>query len=500
MMFRNPVLAVIAAFVMAWQAPVLAADAGDGARTLDEVIREVLRRHPDLGIARFDAVIAGAELARIDAGLDPVFTARAGISDDRTPVFSEFQPAETLTGAISGTLTQPFAGGGTLSTTAEYARTRQRFTSPFASQLALINPAYRGGVSVSYRHPLLRGEGRPDIRDALTAAGAERDALQMQRLVIARGLGLQALTAGFRLLADDIGIRLAGIGVERAERLVDYQRFREEFGLVESAERIQMEALLALRRLELQRARAQKHASRVELNRLMLREPEAALEIRPFTGLPPPGTPSIEDGIQFARALRPEFQLIERRLEAEQARLRVVRDAGRPQLDLVGELGVFALERRPLDAAAVDFNDRFAGIAIELSDVLGRRAAKAGVLRSELESLRLQAESARAVEQVRDELARIQATIASGAETLRLLRLRAGAEARKFEAELARYRDGRSDTATVIQFEGELMISELEAELQALALWLADRQFSWSRGTLFEEMGIDLEALIEDAP
>ncbi len=493
-MYRNPVVAVIAACVMAWQAPVFADDAKDNAHALDEVVREVLSRHPDLELARLDAVIAGTELLRLDAGLDPQLTARVAISDDRTPVFSDFQPAETLTGTISGTLTQPFAGGGTLSTTAEYARTRQRFTSPFANQLALINPAYRGGLSVSYRHPLLRGEGRPEVRDALTAAGAERDALRIQRLIVARGLALQALTASFRLLADDVGIRLAGIGVERAERLVEYLRFREDFGLVESAERIQMEALLALRRLELQRARAQKHASRVELNRLMLRAPEAPLELRPVRGLPPPGTPSIEEAVERARTLRPEFRLIEHRLEAEEARLRVARDAGRPRLDLVAELGVFALDRRPLDAASVDFNDRFAGIAVELSDSLGRRAAKAGVLRSELESLRLRAESARAVEQVRDELARVQATIATGAETLRLLRQRAVAEGRKFEAEMARYRDGRSDTATVIQFEGELMVAELEAELQALALWLADCQFSWSRGTLFGEMGIDLEA------
>jgi outer membrane protein TolC len=495
-MFRTPVLAVIAASVMFWQAPAQAAD--PGAYTLDAVILEVLRRHPDLEISRLDAALAETEVMRVDAGLDPVLTARVGVSDDRTPVLSEFLPAEILTGTISGTLTQPLESGGTLSTTAEYARTRQRFTSPFATQLALINPAYRGGLSVNYRHPLLRGEGRPDFHDALLAAGAERDATRMQREVIARELGLLALNAGFRLLADDIGIRLAEIGVERAEQLLEYQQFREEFGLVEAADRIQIEALLALRRLELQRARAQQRANRVELNRLMLRAPDAPLELRPFSGAPPPGPPSIEDGVQLARAMRPEFQLIERQIEAEEARLRLARDAGRPQLDLVAEFGVFALERKPLDATMVDFHDRFAGISLELSDVLGRRAARAGILRSELAYRRLQSRIAQSVEQVRDELARIQATLATGEETLRLLRLRVAAEERKFEAETERYRDGRSDTATVIQFEGDMHVAGLEAELQALTLWLADRQFAWSRGTLFEEMGIDVDVLFGD--
>lgn len=495
-MFRPVFRTAVLAGMLAIPAMTLLADDDGGRHTLASVMYEVLSRHPELAVAGFDAAIAGTELARIESRLDPAFTARVSASDDRTPVLSEFQPAETLTGAVTGTLSQPLAGGGTLSATAEYARTRQRFTSPFASQLALINPAYRGGLSVSYRHPLLRGDGRPEVHDALLAAGAERDALELQRLLLARLLGLQALNASFSLMADDIGIRMAEVGVDRAVRLLEFQQFRQDFGLIESADRIQVEALVALRRLELQRALAQRQLNVVELNRLMLRDPAGSLTIASPARSVPARAPSIEDGVIVARAQRPEFRLIERQLEAEEARMRLARDAGRPQLDLVAELGIFALERNPIDAAHPDHHDRYAGIALELSDILGRRAAKAELLRSELAAGRLRAQAHQSTEQVRDELARIHATLVTGDEILRLQRQRAEAERRKFEAELDRYRDGRSDTATLIQFEGELHQAELEAELQELTLGLAGWQFAWSTGTLFEELGIDIEAVI----
>lgn len=491
-MFRWSMPVVITLFAVFNPFAPAAAETSSAVRTLDAVIAEVLARHPDLEIARLDSAIAGTEIQRLDAGLDPQISARVSITDDRMPLMSEFQPAETLTGALTGTLTRPLESGGTLSATADYARTRQRFVSPFASQLALINPAYRGGVSVNYRHPLMRGDGRPEYHDALKAAGADHEAVRVQQLVIMRGLGLQALNGVFQLLADDIDIELAQTAVGRSERLLEYQGLREEFGLIESAERIQIEALVALRRLELQRAKARRQGSLAELNRLMLRDPGSPLQLAQFGSTRAPVVPSIEEGMRNARALRPEFLLIDRQIEAEEARLRLARDSQRPQLDLIAELGFFSFERNPVDATMLDHQDRFAGLSLEFSDVMGRRAARAEVLRGELGYRRLQSRIVQITEEVHDELALIHVSLATGAETLRLSRLHAESERRKFEAEVERFRDGRSDTATVIQFEGDLQAAELTERQQLLALRLADRQFAWVSGTLFEELGIDI--------
>lgn len=486
----------MALLLAVWPGSARAADTAD--HSLGAVIRTVLERHPELRVSGYDAAIAGAELERAESALDPALSLRVGVSDDRSPVLTGFQPAQTRSGTFTGTVTQLLEGGGTLSVTADYSRVRQQFDTPFAAQLALLNPAYRGGLTVNYRHPLFRGEGRPDYRESMAIADAGVEAARLQRQVLAQALALRALEAYFRLLSDEIGIRLAADGLERAQRLVADQRFREEFGLIEPADRIQGEALLAVRGLELQRARAQALADRVELNRLMLRGPDAPLD--PM--MPPivPGVPSLEQGMQDAETLRPELQLLRVELEAAEARTRLAREATRPQLDLIAEAGAFALDRQPLDAFVVDPRDRFLGLSLEISDVLGRRGARAGLLGAELTRQRVQAQQAQALEQLRDELVAVHTTLVTGAETLRLSRLRAQAERLKFEAELERYRDGRSQTATLIQFEGELAAAELDAEMQRLALVLADRQFAWARGALLAELGIAVDGKPGSAP
>lgn len=79
----------------------------------------------------------------------------------------------------------------------------------------------------------------------------------------------------------------------------------------------------------------------------------------------------------------------------------------------------------------------------------------------------------------------------TGGESLRLATGRMQAERRKYEAEAERYRDGRSDTATLVRFESELAAAELDVEMQRLTLALADHQFAWARGVLLDELGID---------
>jgi outer membrane protein TolC len=128
---------------------------------------------------------------------------------------------------------------------------------------------------------------------------------------------------------------------------------------------------------------------------------------------------------------------------------------------------------------------------VELRDTLGRRGARAGVLAAELQRERLLARRHQLAEQLRDELSMLQVTLHSGAGILRLSAQREEAERRKYEAELERYRDGRSDSATLIQFEGELAAAERDARLQRLALLLAGYQHAWARGALLPALGID---------
>jgi len=158
----------------------------------------------------------------------------------------------------------------------------------------------------------------------------------------------------------------------------------------------------------------------------------------------------------------------------------------------VGTVGTRALERTPLAAAGTGFSihDHFVGLSLELSDPLGRTAARAAIRKAELQRQRISAQRLSTLKQIRDDISSAHTAIVSGKPTLILAKKQVIAEHRKFKAEMRRYRQGRSDTATVVQFEGELRNASLNAELQELTIELAEKQFSWAQGRLIYDLGL----------
>jgi len=232
------------------------------------------------------------------------------------------------------------------------------------------------------------------------------------------------------------------------------------------------------------------------LNRLMLRAPDAPLKLIANEHTLGGEITDLDVSFEIAQAHRPEFHVLNAQLDAAESRLRIARDTRQMQLDVVAEVGTLALDDTAGDIAddAFSTSDHFAGLSLELGDRLGRTAAKADLREAELARQRLLAQRNQVMEQIQDEIARVLSTLTTGEETLKLARQRVAAEKQKFEAEMSRYREGRSDTATIVQFEGELHAAELQAELQLLSLLLADKQYAWTKGVLLEDLGVQIPA------
>jgi len=289
-------------------------------------------------------------------------------------------------------------------------------------------------------------------------------------------------------------VELASQAVSRSRQLLKYQRSRERFGLIEKADRLQAEALLAARNTELQQSIARHEANTTILNRLMLRPPDAPITLPAAVEPIIPKTPAIDDATALAQTQRPELQALTAQLAAAEARLAAARDAERMQLDAVAKLGTRSLDSSASMTVVRGFSlsDRFASLSLELSDTIRNNKGEAEIRKAELTRQRILAEQVRTMEQIRDELATAITAINSGRPTLELARHEAMAEKRKFEAEMQRYREGRSDTATLVQFEGDLRSAELRSELQYVTLLLAERQLAWAEGSLMQELGLKM--------
>jgi len=202
--------------------------------------------------------------------------------------------------------------------------------------------------------------------------------------------------------------------------------------------------------------------------------------------------PELDDAMKNIAQHRPELQALTARLKAAEARLEEIRDTDTTQVDLVGQIGSRSLAGSPGTAArqGLSLADRFASIGVEINDTIIDNSAKAAIRKAMLEREQVLAERRQTTELIKDDLASILALIRTGRITLAAAKVRVATEKKKYQAELARYREGRSDTATVIQFEGDLRSAEIEAALRRIALLRNQRQLAWIRGSLFRELDI----------
>jgi len=290
---------------------------------------------------------------------------------------------------------------------------------------------------------------------------------------------------------DEANRKLAKDAEQRADKLLKYQRKREQFGLIEKADRLQAEALLATRKLDLANAEARLIADTTALNRLMLRNTGIPIVTRDKQRLDIL-LPDLDDAMDDIDKRRPELLALDSRLKAAQARLEEVKDTDSTQLDLVGQIGSRSLAGTPGTAVRQGFSlaDRFASIGVEISDTVVGNAAKAAIRKAALEREQVLAERSQTIELIKDDLANILVLIRTGRKTWSAAKARVNAEQKKYQAELARYREGRSDTATVIQFEGDLRSAEIESALRRIALLRNQRQLAWVRGSLLSDLGI----------
>ncbi len=493
MLFHRTMIAAVCLLLST--GPAFAAEA----LSLKQVLESIIDKHPDLQLNRIDRSIALTESLNVEGMLDPTVSANFIASEEKIPVSSDFQASETRLGQLSGSISKPLSTGGTLGANFTYNRTSNAYNSPLAAQLSRFNPSFRHQINASYRHPIFKGADRPDYQQSLVAAEAGVDAARQQSLVTMHILSLQAISAFYQLAADDININIAQQAVKRAKKLLNYQRSREQFGLIERADRLQAEALLAARRTGLQKAKAQRFTDQSMLNRLMLRPSIQEIVIQPLNNSKIK-VPSIEDATEQAQQLRPELQYLNAQMRVANAQLLMALDSDQVQLDVIAEVGTRALATSFVKGITRGFeaNDQryYASLSFELSDVLGRKSTHSAIRKAELNRQRLLAQRIQTIEQINDDIASASSAISAGLPTLAFAKKQVTAERRKFNAEMKRYRQGRSDTATLVQFEGELLNASLNAELQQLTLQLAEKQLAWAQGRLLNDLALS-ESLLD---
>jgi outer membrane protein TolC len=441
--------------------------------TLEQALSGMLDRYDPLRLASLQVDRARLERDKVEAQLGWTLGASGGASHDLSFIG---EPVDRIFGGAS--VERALESGQRVGVSAEYAYE----DSAFSFSPALPNPANTADLDFNYRIPLGQGENNPAYSQGLVAAGAQVRLREAERDALRRQVAQQVIDLYFASARVGALMNNARAAIVRAERLRTFVRDNERLGLAEDKDILQAEAQLRAREGDLRAQEVAWEQQRTALNRLIGRSPRA--EFTPHSAPAELPAGSTDDLVAQAESSSPELQRNAARVALAETVIEQARDTARDKIDVVLSVGT---RSRFGDAELGDVNDSelAGGVSVEYTRALDRRAYDA-----ELQQAMIDRDIARdEMKVIRDDLRydveALVAEIDAGTRALHQYRRQLNAERAKMADALERYRNGRVDTATLIQFEAERRAAELAVETQAVDIQAARARLDLLRGALW---------------
>lgn len=476
--------------------------------TAEECAEIALRANLDIAVAREERGIAGSAVPAEEAAFLPRFTGEASASRSLMPSGS------ALTGDLSLEqrawrldlgVSELFATGTSLSL--DFRNLRQETNSA----VSLLSPEYATSLTLSARHPLLRGAGRRATEAPLRIARAGSEAGDHDFRTQVMDIVASSRTAFIAFYAAHREVDVRRTAVSLAETLLARTVAEIEAGALAPVDRLPAEAAAAARREELLRAEAEARNAEDDL-RTVLGVRSSEEWDRPLVPAPPSGSaepPGPEDTYEEALRRRPEVAALT--LRSEQARIEeaAARSGVLPTLTLTASAGVSGLSGSanpsPLfpglgpafeggygDSLDVmtsgSYYNWFVGLSTEIPWRLEKERAEWARARGALERQRLLEERLRNA--VRAEVRKARRDLSSALARIDAAAASVAAAEAALEAE-ERKRELGATTATQVllaqQDYSEALLAEVRAGTDAYA---AQTRLWRAVGTILEREGI----------
>lgn len=420
------------------------------------------------------------------AAFDPLLRAEGQVGRNRSDAWT----SETGHDALVG-VSEYLPTGTRLDLLAETTRTRDE---PFMTD---PDSEYGTSVDLTITQSLLRGRGLEVNLASLRQARIDTRASEYELRGLAEALTAEIETAYWDHALAEGEADIYARSLDLATRLVEETRERIALGKLARTEIFFAEAEAAVRKQNLINARSRAQTTRLLLLRLIapagrvLWDREVTLLTAPRLVAFPEVDP--ERHLEVALRMRPDIN--QARLAVERGELEIVKTKNGllPRLDLFATLGrtgyasTFGGSVR--DVAGGGGLDAFAGLRFEVP-VFNRKpkaAYRRSILQFEQEKVAVENLALLAEEDV----LKAHIEILRARDQIDASRVTVAYQESKLNAEIERYRLGRSTMFRVAQAERDLVTSQILDVQSLLAYFKAQTQFFYAEGTLLLRRGID---------
>ncbi len=448
---------------------------------LQQVLQQVINNYPSVETALLQVRRARLSAAKSQSLLGWQMQGQAGVQRDASPFFGT--ALDTV--SVNGKLLRQLDNGGQIGI--EAGVNRQNSEDSFS---IVPNPATSTALDISYRHPLGKGADNPAYAEASRQAELDAELARAQRIALYDQLASQVIE--LYVSAVNTRIRQDNIrqAIQRSLRRQGYLRKRADLGVAEEKDLLQVDAQIKAQRAELKALEVLWQTQRIQLNRLMGRDAQAALEL----DLPEPGEASaqqsnIRDIEQKVMARNARLATIESRLQLAESQIRLKRNQQKDLLDLVMFVGNRTIQGDVIGGSANE-SEIVGGVRLEFQQQFDKQGVDAELEQAMIDRDLALVEKKQLLQDIHYDVEALLAQLQAGERAWRAYLASVKSEQRKLEEAEQRYRTGRSDTDQLIAFESQLASAELAAELRKLELLKNDYSLRLLTGDLWR--GIQL--------
>lgn len=441
----------------------------------DQVLQKVVDHYPSLRATEYQVEKARQESIKVESKLGWQLSAQGGVSHDLS-LFGA--PANTTN--LAGSLARKLDSGSSLSFNADINRT----DADYSISPSLPNPATTTSIDVQFRKPLQKGADNPDYVLAKENALVQQHLANAERASRYDQVATQLVDVYLGLSRVQSQIENTEQAITRSKRLRKYIARRFNLGLAENKDRLQVEAQLKGQQASLQTLKQAQMKQIVALNHLMGREPDASLQLQQTkSDFERDGTNLLPQVQQHSPAL----STVNARLQLAENNIRASRDASKDKLDMVMYLGN---KTNSGDTASGSLNDSevVGGIRFEFQHGLDKRGDDARLRQAQLDRYTALSNKSQVMEDLKYNLASLLSDRRSVKKTIQAFVLSVGSEQKKLKDAEKRYRQGRTDTDQLLQFEAQLSAAELSLELQRIEFVGVEQRLRLLTGQIWDNI------------
>lgn len=427
--------------------------------TIYQVMQKVLDKYPSLKVSSLAVEQAAQQRLQIESQLGWILNASGGATHDLTALGT---PSDRLD--VTGSIGRKLSSGASVSLDGGY----RYEDSSLSFSPALPNPAHTTRLDLNYRLPFLQGDGNPLYQEGIisseTAYRIAEANLSLTRLQLAE----KVKDLFYASALTQARLENTKESVQRTYQLKKAIEKDAKLGLLEQKDQLQVRAQLDSVLAELSTIQIQKHQQQSSLNRLMLEDWNKATK-PVLINIANNKQHSATVLIKKTETYHPALKIVHEKLTLAESQINSAQDSKKDSLDLVMSVGSRTSDGKST-TGTVSEQDWAGSVKVEYKHLFDNKGVSSKYTQALIEKNIAQQNINTLKDDIRYGVSGMLAEIKAAQIAVKTAEKQLHSESLKLKEAEQRFRNGRTNTAQLIQFHNEYAFARLSLQNKKIDL------------------------------